>query len=67
MIVNGNWSRALKIYLTPPQIVIACLGFASAVPLVLVLSVLFIWFARAGIVRVRVAEALSHRHILLQH
>lgn len=49
MTVNGNWSRALKVYLTPPQIVIACLGFASAVPLVLVLSMLFIWLAREGI------------------
>ena len=44
-----RWRRALAVYLTPQQIVIACLGFSSAVPLVLVLSVLSVWLAREGV------------------
>ncbi|MFQ5534497.1 MAG: MFS transporter [Sphingomonadales bacterium] len=49
MTVGGNLSKAFKIYGTPRQIVIACLGFSSAVPLVLVLSVLSTWLAREGV------------------
>jgi PAT family beta-lactamase induction signal transducer AmpG len=43
-----SWSEALAVYLTPRQLIILVMGFASGLPLLLTLSTLSYWLKKVG-------------------
>jgi PAT family beta-lactamase induction signal transducer AmpG len=46
---TASWSEAAGVYLTPRQLVIFVMGFASGLPLLLTLSTLSYWLSKVGV------------------
>ena len=44
-----SWTEALAVYLTPRQLIILVMGFASGLPLLLTLSTLSYWLSTVGV------------------